>query len=526
MQTGARSTPIRAVTEPERYTRWGMTLTAALIGVYVILRLYGLTRHSLWGGETFLLDGIRLDWAPMMAYLAEDMVHPPLSYVLLRLWVAVGGESLLWLKLFPALAAIAALAPLLLLCRELRLGRFEINLVLALAAVNGFLIHYAQSVRMYSLFLFFATCSAWLFVRYYNTGAEARSELVALSAVNLLLIYTHYFGWFVVGMEVLILLIWHRRRLARFAVSVGALVAAFLPWVLLVAREYADRGSTIGFIPPPSLKDMAYLYANLNGPVELWGSIRPGLVIFAVPVAWWFLKVVRKRTEPGERMLFWWLAGFSFVPVALVAALSRTLRDSFFFDRYFIFMAPLYLILLAASVSRLRPTALRAVYAGVLVLASTAVGLSDLSTNRMAWTSPQVGSRVEWEEAARQLAAALPPMQPPVDVYALPVMSNNRLTGSWAIITSIPFHMDEAERRQFRFIGLARQVELLWEPLGREFWVATFDLGDGPLIPEEQLRDHGYAAAETIRVGRPGSTLLMRRFVESDSSVAGGEDSD
>lgn len=501
-------------------------LSAALIGLYVFLRLHGLTDFSLWGGETFLLEGVRMDWGPMMAYLAEDMVHPPLSYVLLKWWVAMGGESLLWLKLFPVLAAIATLVPLLLLCGELRLGLFETNLVLMFAAVNGYLIHYAQEVRMYSLFLFFATVVCWLFVRYYNTGGQARRELVALTAANLLLIYTHYLGWFVVGMEVLILLIWHRRRLARFTVSVGALVVAFVPWVVLVAREYADRGSTIGFIPPPSLKDIAYLYANLNGPVELWGSIRPGLVIFAVPVAWWFLQVVRKRTGPGERRLFWWLAGFSFVPVALVAALSRMLPDSFFFDRYLIFMAPPYLILLAASVYRLRPVALRVVYAGVLVLASTAAGLSDLSTNRMAWISPQVGSRVEWDEAARQLAAAPPPMQPPVEVYALPVMSNNRLTGQWAILTSIPFHMDEADQQRFRFTGVERPVQLLRELLGREFWVATFDLGDGPLIPEEQLRDKGYAAAETIRVGRPGSTLLMRRFVESDSSVAGGENSD
>src|ERR671913_402855 len=68
---------------------------------------------------------------------------------------------------------VASVAPLLLLCRELRLGAWETNLALALAAVNGYLIKYAQEVRMYSLLLLLTLCSLWLFARFLN-AAEAR----------------------------------------------------------------------------------------------------------------------------------------------------------------------------------------------------------------------------------------------------------------------------------------------------------------------------------------------------------------
>ena len=33
-------------------------------------------------------------------------------------------------------------------------------------AVNGYLIKYAQEVRMYSLLLFFTVCSLWLFIKF------------------------------------------------------------------------------------------------------------------------------------------------------------------------------------------------------------------------------------------------------------------------------------------------------------------------------------------------------------------------
>ena len=62
----------------------------------------------------------------------------------------------------------------------------------------------------------------------------------------------------------------------------------------------------------------------------------------------------------AERDTFWWLAGCSFVPVVAVIVAGWLVNDSFWFDRYFIFVAPFYLALVAASVYRLRPAPLRA----------------------------------------------------------------------------------------------------------------------------------------------------------------------
>src|ERR1051325_1382987 len=140
--------------------------------IFVTLRFWRITSFSLWGGEAFTMIGVKQTLAGMFSYVIADIVHPPLFYILLKLWISLGGESLLWLKLFPVLSSIALIAPFYLLCRELNFQWQEMSLALFLAAVNGYLIHYAQELRMYSLFTFLSLCSFGLFMRYFNSTDE------------------------------------------------------------------------------------------------------------------------------------------------------------------------------------------------------------------------------------------------------------------------------------------------------------------------------------------------------------------
>src|SRR6185312_14995709 len=116
-------------------------------------------------------------WAELLRFAAADIIHPPLFYMLLKIWIALGGESLLWLRLLPALFSIAAILPFLLLCRELNLKQAERDLALLLLAVNGYLIKYAQELRMYSLLMFLSVGSLWIFVKFFKAEQGSRKQL-------------------------------------------------------------------------------------------------------------------------------------------------------------------------------------------------------------------------------------------------------------------------------------------------------------------------------------------------------------
>ena len=153
----------------------------------------------------------------MWSFVAQDLIHPPLFYALLKMWIGVGGDGLLWLRLFPVLFSFLALIPFIYLCRELKLNNATIAIALGLFAVNGALIKYSQTVRMYTLLMFLSLMSIWLFARYFNRG----KSWIWLVVVNILLVYTHYFAWLVVGGEFLIILLFQRIKIGRAAVMAG-----------------------------------------------------------------------------------------------------------------------------------------------------------------------------------------------------------------------------------------------------------------------------------------------------------------
>src|SRR5205085_8374391 len=110
-------------------------------------------------------------------------------------------------------------------------------------AVNGSLIKYSQEVRMYSLLLCLSLFSIWLFVRYFYKS----KSFIPLVIVNILMVYSHYFGWFVISAEILAILLWQREKFKKTLVGFAVTAAAFAPWpfaVLQVAMSGADAGQS------------------------------------------------------------------------------------------------------------------------------------------------------------------------------------------------------------------------------------------------------------------------------------------
>ena len=292
------------------YSRSAVCLLGLAIGVYALARVWRLTTYSLRPDEIFSLHAARHDWSGLLAVAARDVVHPPLFYSLLKIWTTIGGESELWLRLLPVLISLAALLPFVLLGRELELRAAELNLVLILMAVNGYLVYHAQELRMYSLLLGLTLCSLWLFARFVNRPDDTGTAWVVL-AVTVLLVYTQYYGWLVVAAELVFLLIWNRARLPVFAAIVAGAALAFSPWLYLVVRRMIGRGlePNIGSFAVPTWRDVAGFYAALLGSLGGAWMMLPGAVLFVGPVALWAARLLRSRrpADPRPAATFRWL---------------------------------------------------------------------------------------------------------------------------------------------------------------------------------------------------------------------------
>lgn len=416
-----------------------------VVGLFVAAWLWDLAAYSLSTDEIFSLLAARYDWSGLIAFVVEDVNHPPLFYLLLKLWIGIGGESLLWLKLFPALTAIATIIPFFFLCRELKLQATEVTLALLLMAVNGYLIYFAQELRMYSLLLFFTVCSLWLFVRFFNSEIGSKKKLWALFAVNILLVYTHYFGWLVVGVEFIFLLFGERRKLKSFLLLVAGLILCSSPWAYAVAQALRRRelGENLAWMERPDLYSLLEYYALLNGRLEFRWHTYLRLLLFGCPIllwAWYVLTGAQAEDKRRRRTTFWWLFLFSFLPVAISYSVSQVLTQPVWHPRYLIIVAVPYMILVAVAVHQLRPNWIRTVIMVLIVGWAAVAGFREINNID---PSPRLSNhKVAWEALIRQMIQAEPPQANVIKVYAF----------EWMIAIPVAFYLDEARERRFQVV--------------------------------------------------------------------------
>ena len=196
---------------------------------------------------------------------------------------------------------------------------------------------------------------------------------LALSVVNLLLVYSHYYGWILVFLELFLLLLWWRERVLKFLLTILALILSYLPWFYLItiSRE-PGRGlaQNIGWVARPGLWDIAQFFALLNTPFffrqssaagslnDIW-NICLSLALVGVPLAFLFRQTLKKQ-DSDERTI-WMLAGLVLMPIAFALILSWVLPHSVWGTRHLIVVAAPFSILVAIALSRLRISWLRTV---------------------------------------------------------------------------------------------------------------------------------------------------------------------
>ncbi|HSE20111.1 MAG TPA: glycosyltransferase family 39 protein, partial [Pyrinomonadaceae bacterium] len=465
---------VKLVNSPPNKTEYRAVLIFILIAaVFVALRFWRLTSYGLWFDETFSLHAARLGSTELLKFVARDIVHPPLFYVALKGWITIGGESLLWLKLFPLITSILSIIPFVLLSRELRLKTSELNLSFFLFAVNPFLIYYAQELRMYSLLLCLVLWSLTLFLYFLNRHSKFPYLLLV---VNLLLIYTHYFGWFVVFAEFCYVLVRRRDRLNYFLILVLALGACYVPWALVVREALIERrglGENLNWLSRPGLSELVWYYATLNGNLLLRRTTALGFVLFATPVVVW----IYRRWQSDDDFKLDFLLTFAFLPAALAFIASYVLPQSIWGERYLIVASVAYLILVSSAALRLPLTQLRTI---AVVLMICWAGVSCYR-NAM-----HARDRINWYELA-QTMTNVEPHNSKVTVY----------TDAEFVASPIRFSLTSLGEQRFEVIAgndmFGRPTRDILEDASNDdhFWMAYRPGEQSSQSPQEFLRARG-----------------------------------
>jgi mannosyltransferase len=246
------------------------TYGIALLGIVLIgafLRVYHLGTQSIWFDEAFSVWISSLTLPQMVQATAAD-VHPPLYYFLLHYWIIVFGTSESTVRLLSVLFGVLAIPMIYVVGRQL--FNKETGLVGALIlALSSFNIYYSQEARMYSLMVLLGLLSMYFFWRFLRQSNLVSSVGYVLSTT--LLVYTHYYGWFVVIAQniyvvTLLLLSKHREyRLRDWAVLQAIVVALFVPWMVVLIQLISHRIATGSNLAPPTLATISHTFIVYSG---------------------------------------------------------------------------------------------------------------------------------------------------------------------------------------------------------------------------------------------------------------------
>ncbi len=199
----------------------------------ITLRLAWLDHESLWYDEAYTMRMVAAGY--LLTKPDADPGNPPGYFLLARCWTdLLGAQTGENVRALSALAGALTIPIVWLLARALRLPRGARRLGCFLVAVSPPLVYLGQEARVFALFMTVATLALTFVV--WIQRSNRWSAWLGFALTGVALVYLHYYGFFVLIVLGLDVLIWAWRE--RNAAAVGRLFLcafvvglAFLPWL-------------------------------------------------------------------------------------------------------------------------------------------------------------------------------------------------------------------------------------------------------------------------------------------------------
>lgn len=308
-----------------------------------ILRLIDLTKSSIWHDEGYTMWLLRYDFAEILTRTARD-VHPPMYYLISKVWVSVFGTSVFSIRFMSLLFSLGIIFLVYKIIENLFSQKAAFWSAI-LVAFSPFMIRFAQEARMYGVVAFFTTLATYYFIKFVKENKN--KYLVGYVLAMIVAMYTQYYSFFVIISlwAIYAIITWKKKGLLNWkwwAANLSLLVL-YLPWFPVAYRQ-VTRVSGSYWIQPewitirtvPNNVLQFFTYSHMDS-LYNWSDI------LAHP-AYWLLAlaliatgvVLFKSKENRAAVLSLYI--FGFLPMLLVYAVSE-LKTPIYQDRYFPFSA-------------------------------------------------------------------------------------------------------------------------------------------------------------------------------------------
>ena len=341
------------------------------------LRFYQLGEKSLWTDELVVISNAVniVDIKSFLEHTRGDDL-PRLYSLFFKFWMFL-GDSESTMRMLSVIFGCLSILVTYTVCRLFFDTKTSLSAAF-LTAISPFLLIYDREIRMYSLFAFFSLLSTYFFIRSLREGRNVWWTL--FTVVNVLNIYTHYYAFLVLGVQWLFVTLRFRaykRILKPWVVANGIIVIAFAIRLSSFIQDVAYHApwamprERFPFVWGKHVVEFFYIFFSFSAGQTImpWN---PLAILIGLAVLVCFAVAVKKGVSFSQDTVY--LVLLIFVPI-ITGILFRISMP-----RYFIFVAPVFFILIARGFWLL-PKKIMAI-TGLIVVAGWSYGLANYYQNK------------------------------------------------------------------------------------------------------------------------------------------------
>ena len=210
------------------------------------MKILYITYSDLGVDEPFTIYFSQLNFSDLMEMLKNEN-NPPLHFILTHFWIKIFGISEFSAR-FPSVLFSSFSVVIIFL-----IGQKFFSTLIGIAACllyTGSTLHmyFAHDARVYSMFFFINCCSLYF---YLNIIAPIKSNnkkmLVGFILSNILLCYSHFFGFIIIFVEVLIVILIPQLRIyfLKILISVLIIIGSFIWYIPILIERFKMNRSAI-----------------------------------------------------------------------------------------------------------------------------------------------------------------------------------------------------------------------------------------------------------------------------------------
>ena len=300
-------------------------MSIALVLLNFLIKGLYISNNSIGGDEPFSIYYAQMDIGSIINCLSAGN-NPPFYEIFLHFWVKLFGISELSVRL-PSLIFSSITVFYI-----YKLGVKHLNNKIAIYSgiifiFSNYHILLTHESRSYALLGMLTIMSMYYFLGLISliskpldgtnksAGISVRKYYFALILVNIILIYTHYFGFFVLIVQVLFFLFYKKLIInywKQFLIMLGILVLLFSPNIVVFFTRFYGSYTTGTYVMPPKGFDSIYgmLRTFSNVPVIAASLI---LVFLSAIIRY----IIKRKTETSglasRLVVFWFVFIFFFM---------------------------------------------------------------------------------------------------------------------------------------------------------------------------------------------------------------------